>query len=54
VATSSDRQGWDLAEFHCGRCGTVITATTEREYVSLVRGHKATCPGDGDRAQRAG
>jgi len=36
-------QGWDLAEFTCGRCGTTITAATEREYVNLVGGHKAAC-----------
>jgi hypothetical protein len=37
------QQGWDRAEFRCGRCGTTITATTEREYVNLVSGHKANC-----------
>jgi hypothetical protein len=36
-------QGWDLAEFTCGRCGTTVIATTEREYVNLVSGHKAAC-----------
>jgi hypothetical protein len=40
----SAQQGWDLAEFRCGRCGTTITATTEHEYVNLVSGHKANCP----------
>ena len=38
-------QGWDVAEFQCGWCYTTITATSEREYVDLVVGHKETCPG---------
>lgn len=36
-------QGWDQAEFTCGRCGTTVTATTEAEYIRLVWGHKAHC-----------
>lgn len=39
-----DQQGWDSAEFTCGRCYTTVTATTEREYIRLVWGHKANCP----------
>lgn len=54
MATSFDRQGWDLAEFRCGRCGTAITATTEREYVKLIRDHRASCLGGNGRAQREG
>lgn len=27
-------QGWDRADFHCGRCGySPFTATTEAEYL---------------------
>lgn len=37
-------QGWDQAEFTCGRCSATVTATTEREYITLVFGHKANCP----------
>lgn len=33
-------QGWDRANFHCGRCGEQITATTEDEYVVLVTAHR--------------
>lgn len=32
-------QGWDSAEFSCGRCGEKITATTEGEYVLRVTSH---------------
>jgi hypothetical protein len=46
--TATDTQGWDLAEFTCGRCGTTVTATTEHEYVRLVYGHKANCPATED------
>jgi hypothetical protein len=40
----ASQQGWDRAEFTCGRCGVTVTATTEREYLRLVGGHKANCP----------
>lgn len=33
-------QGWDRADFHCGRCGEHITATTEEEYVTRVHAHR--------------
>jgi DNA-directed RNA polymerase subunit N (RpoN/RPB10) len=35
------RQGWDLADFRCGRCGEHITTTTEAEYIDKVSGHRA-------------
>lgn len=38
------QQGWDKADFHCGRCRHTFTATTEEEYVRLYAEHKATCP----------
>lgn len=44
MTTTPPGQGWDLAEFTCGRCLTTITATTEREYVNLIGNHKANCP----------
>jgi hypothetical protein len=42
-ARATARQGWDRAEFTCGRCGTTVTADTEREYINLISGHKAAC-----------
>jgi hypothetical protein len=33
-------QGWDRADFHCGRCGEHITATTEDDYVVRVTAHQ--------------
>ncbi|MFL6116762.1 MAG: hypothetical protein ACJ786_36210 [Catenulispora sp.] len=33
-------QGWDSAEFSCGRCGDRITATTEEEYLVRVLSHE--------------
>ncbi|KUM82378.1 MULTISPECIES: hypothetical protein [Streptomyces] len=33
-------QGWDQAEFSCGRCGEHITATTEEEYLTRVLAHR--------------
>jgi len=33
-------QSWDRADFHCGRCGQHITATTEAEYVNRVGAHR--------------
>jgi hypothetical protein len=38
-------QGWDSAEFVCGRCGAVIVADTDREYIRLVNQHRAECAG---------
>lgn len=32
-------QGWDRADYRCGRCGEHITATTEAEYVTRVTAH---------------
>jgi hypothetical protein len=32
-------QGWDRADFHCGRCGHHITATTEEQYLVRVTAH---------------
>ena len=34
-------QGWDRADFHCGRCGEHITTTTHDEYVVRVTAHQA-------------
>lgn len=34
-------QGWDQAEFSCGRCGDRIVATTEDDYVVRVTAHQA-------------
>jgi hypothetical protein len=39
-----NEQGWDRAEFTCGRCFTTITATAEDDFPRLVGGHKANCP----------
>ncbi len=36
--------GWDTAEFHCFRCGAVVTGTTELEFGHAVAEHRATCP----------
>lgn len=33
-------QGWDRADFHCGRCGDTITVTTEQDYVTRVTAHR--------------
>jgi hypothetical protein len=33
-------QGWDRADFHCGRCGEHIIATTEEQYVTRVTAHR--------------
>jgi hypothetical protein len=33
-------QGWDRADFSCGRCGERISATTEDEYVTRVLAHR--------------
>ncbi|MFD5916198.1 hypothetical protein ACFVYP_06940 [Kitasatospora sp. NPDC058201] len=40
----TSQQGWDRAEFTCGRCFATVTAETEREYIRLVADHKANCP----------
>jgi hypothetical protein len=40
----ADTQGWDTAEFHCFRCGAVVTGTTEDEFGRAVAEHRATCP----------
>ncbi|MEU1506463.1 hypothetical protein [Kitasatospora sp. NPDC005748] len=40
----AEQQGWDVAEFTCGRCFVAVTAATEREFIRLVAGHKANCP----------
>lgn len=34
------KQGWDRADFHCGRCGEHITATTEEQYIVRVTAHR--------------
>ena len=34
------KQGWNRADFRCGRCGEHITATTKDEYVILVTAHR--------------
>lgn len=34
------QQGWDRADFHCGRCGETITATTEAEYITKTSAHR--------------
>ncbi|MFE4960405.1 hypothetical protein ACFRCW_42325 [Streptomyces sp. NPDC056653] len=33
-------QGWDQADYHCGRCGFTGSATTEGAYVYLVTSHQ--------------
>lgn len=35
-------QGWDRADFRCGRCGEQITATTEDEYLVRVTAHRTS------------
>jgi hypothetical protein len=32
-------QGWDRADFRCGRCGHTFTATTEDDYVTRRVAH---------------
>lgn len=34
-------QGWDRADFRCGRCGHTFTATTEAEYLRALPLHMA-------------
>ena len=34
------RQGWDRADYRCGRCGAGFTATTEAGYVTAYQAHK--------------
>lgn len=38
-------QGWDVAEFSCGRCGWQTTVTTEAQYVRAESGHRSHCTG---------
>lgn len=34
-------QGWDKADFHCGRChGQAFSATTQAEYVLKYTAHQ--------------
>lgn len=33
-------QGWDRADFRCGRCGEHITADTEERYTIRVLAHR--------------
>ena len=33
-------QGWDRADFRCGRCGARFRATTQEEYVTKFVAHK--------------
>lgn len=35
-------QGWDIAEFYCGRCGHRIVAAHLGEYGRAVAQHRAT------------
>ncbi|MFJ2307645.1 hypothetical protein [Streptomyces sp. NPDC087787] len=37
---TTPQQGWDRADFRCGRCGEHIVATTEDEYVVKVIAHR--------------
>lgn len=41
----ADQPGFDAAEFHCYRCGDIITATsTDPEaFGRLVAEHRVTC-----------
>lgn len=34
-------QGWDRADFHCGRCGGGFTAQTEAEYLLALTFHQS-------------
>lgn len=36
---SRRKQGWESAEFSCGRCGARFTSTTEREHTARVQLH---------------
>jgi Family of unknown function (DUF6237) len=40
---NATEDGWDRAEYTCGRCYTTVTATTGREFVRLVAEHRAAC-----------
>lgn len=33
-------QGWDRADYRCGRCGAKRTAATEKEYVRMYAAHQ--------------
>lgn len=33
-------EGWDRADFRCGRCGTQLTASTREAYIDLVDRHR--------------
>lgn len=47
TTTPPPGQGWDIAEFTCGRCFARVIATTEDEFIQLVVGHKTNCPPTG-------
>ncbi len=40
VQQETSSQGWDRADFSCGRCGEQISATTEDDYVVSVTAHR--------------
>lgn len=33
-------QGWNRAEWRCGRCWASITTTTELDYIKRVQAHR--------------
>ncbi|MFE1321635.1 hypothetical protein [Kitasatospora phosalacinea] len=42
----ADQPGFDSAEFHCYRCGGIVTATSADpvEFGQQVAEHRALCP----------
>ena len=39
MTEGTQSQGWDQAEYRCGRCGYHFTSTSRDEYLKLYRAH---------------
>lgn len=40
---AASRQGWDSADFTCGRCHTTVTGATQDEFVKAWIAHRRSC-----------